>query len=61
MCTEKIIFMVGNTHEYVAKEGSCDLFCRRAPHRRRMLAQNSKRTKCGGQNAVRNANPIENP
>ena len=27
MCTEKIIFMAGNTHEYVAKEGNCDLFC----------------------------------
>jgi len=37
MCTEKIIFMAGNTHEYVAKEGSCDLFCRRAPHGARGL------------------------
>ena len=37
MCTEKIIFMAGNTHEYVAKEGNCDLFCRRAPHGARGL------------------------
>ena len=40
MCTEKIIFMAGNTHEYVAKEGSCDLFCGRAPHGARGLKQN---------------------
>lgn len=39
MCTEKIIFMAGNTHEYVAKEGNCDLFCRRAPHGARGLKQ----------------------
>lgn len=37
MCTEKIIFMAGNTHEYVAKEGNCDLFCGRAPHGARGL------------------------
>ena len=37
MCTEKIIFMAGNTHEYVAKEGNCDLFCSRAPHGARGL------------------------
>ena len=37
MCTEKIIFMAGNTHEYVAKEGNCDLFCCRAPHGARGL------------------------
>ena len=37
MCTEKIIFMAGNTHEYVAKEGNCDFFCRRAPHGARGL------------------------
>ena len=39
MCTEKIIFMAGNTHEYVAKEGNCDLFCCRAPHGARGLKQ----------------------
>ena len=39
MCTEKIIFMAGNTHEYVAKEGNCDFFCRRAPHGARGLKQ----------------------
>ena len=39
MCTEKIIFMAGNTHEYVAKEGNCDLFCGRAPHGARGLKQ----------------------
>mgnify|MGYP001021543979 CR=1 FL=1 len=37
MCTEKIIFMAGNIHEYVAKEGNCDLFCGRAPHGARGL------------------------
>ena len=37
MCTEKIIFMAGNTHEYVAKEGNCDFFCCRAPHGARGL------------------------
>ena len=37
MCTEKIIFMAGNTHEYVAKAGNCDLFCCRAPHGARGL------------------------
>ena len=47
MCTEKIIFMAGNTHEYVAKEGNCDLFCRRAPHgarglKRRVLRRRPK-------------------
>ena len=39
MCTEKIIFMAGNTHEYVAKEGNCDLFCCRALHGARGLKQ----------------------
>lgn len=39
MCTEKIIFMAGNTHEYVAKEGNCDFFCCRAPHGARGLKQ----------------------
>lgn len=43
MCTEKIIFMAGNTHEYVAKEGNCDLFCRRAPHGARGLKQHAER------------------
>ena len=43
MCTEKIIFMAGNTHEYVAKEGNCDLFCRRAPHGARGLKQYHER------------------
>ena len=45
MCTEKIIFMAGNTHEYVAKEGNCDFFCRRAPHGARGLkpTENARR------------------
>ena len=46
MCTEKIIFMAGNTHEYVAKEGNCDLFCRRAPHGARGLKLRSRRGEC---------------
>mgnify|MGYP001678373574 CR=1 FL=1 len=29
--------MEGNTHKYVAEEGSRDLFCRRAPHGARGL------------------------
>ena len=37
MCTEKIIFVAGNTHEYVAKKGNCDFFCSRAPHGARGL------------------------
>ena len=41
MCTEKIIFMAGNPHEYVAKEGNCDLFCCRAPHGARGLKLSS--------------------
>lgn len=56
---EKIIFVASNTHKYVAKEGGCNLICRRAPHRRRMLAQNSKRTKYGGQNISGNTNLVE--
>ena len=31
--------MEGNTHKYVAEEGSRDLFCRRAPHGARGLKQ----------------------
>ena len=34
---EKIIFMARNTHKYVAKEGSRNLICRRAPHGARGL------------------------
>ena len=34
---EKIVFVEGNTHKYVAEEGSRDLFCRRAPHGARGL------------------------
>ena len=59
--TEKIIFVASNTHKYVAKGEDRNSVCCRAPHSRRRLAQNSKRTKYGGQNSVRNANPIENP
>ena len=36
---EKIIFMARNTHKYVAKEGSRNLICRRAPHGARGLKQ----------------------
>ena len=34
---EKIIFVASNTHKYVAKEGSRNLVCRRAPHGARGL------------------------
>ena len=34
---EKIIFVASNTHKYVAKEGGCNLICRRAPHGARGL------------------------
>ena len=34
---EKIIFVARNTHKYVAKEGSRNLVCRRAPHGARGL------------------------
>ena len=34
---EKIIFAASNTHKYVAKEGSRNFFCRRAPHGARGL------------------------
>ena len=43
MCTEKIIFVAGNTHEYVAKKGNCDFFCSRAPHGARGLKLTKKR------------------
>ena len=36
---EKIIFVASNTHKYVAKEGSRNLVCRRAPHGARGLKQ----------------------
>ena len=35
--------MEGNTHKYVAEEGSRDLFCRRAPHGARGLKLQWKR------------------
>ena len=34
---KKIIFVVSNTHKYVAKEGGRNLICRRAPHGARGL------------------------
>ena len=34
--------MEGNTHKYVAEEGSRDLFCRRAPHGARGLKRLSE-------------------
>ena len=34
---EKIIFVASNTHKYVAKEGSRNLICCRAPHGARGL------------------------
>ena len=40
---EKIIFVASNTHKYVAKEGGCNLICRRAPHGARGL-----KLVCGG-------------
>ena len=39
---EKIVFVEGNTHKYVAEEGSRDLFCRRAPHGARGLKRGIK-------------------
>ena len=36
---EKIIFVASNTHKYVAKEGSRNLVCCRAPHGARGLKQ----------------------
>ena len=33
--------MASNTHKYVAKEGSRNFFCRRAPHGARGLKQNA--------------------
>ena len=41
---EKIIFVASNTHKYVAKEGGCNLICRRAPHGARGLKR-SKHSK----------------
>ena len=42
--------MEGNTHKYVAEEGSRDLFCRRAPHGARglKLACGADRARCEG-------------
>ena len=39
---EKIIFVASNTHKYVAKEGSRNLVCRRAPHGARGLKLREK-------------------
>lgn len=39
---EKIIFMARNTHKYVAKEGSRNLICRRAPHGARGLKRDRR-------------------
>ena len=39
---EKIIFVASNTHKYVAKEGGCNLICRRAPHGARGLKHSTK-------------------
>ena len=37
VCAKQTVFMASKTHEYVAKEGSRDLFCCRAPHGARGL------------------------
>ena len=39
--------MASKTHEYVAKEGSRDLFCCRAPHGARGLKHANERGKIG--------------
>ena len=38
--------MEGDTHKYVAEEGSRDLFCRRAPHGARGLKQGLSAIAC---------------
>ena len=51
---EKIIFVASNTHKYVAKEGGCNLICRRAPHGARglkPLSSHTPRTACSSRPA----------
>ena len=59
---EKIVFVEGNTHKYVAEEGSRDLFCRRAPHGARGLKRfdRDRRLTLGGRapHGARGLKPI---
>ena len=59
---EKIIFVASNTHKYVAKEGGCNLICRRAPHGARGLKPaHHRREACFAGRAPHGARGLKRP